>query len=955
MINMSLFNLFTVILNKIFSPKNTFYSVLFYFLYVVLLPSTLHASEVENNNSDNSHKLVIASSNNFPPINILDDKGQLTGFGRDLSTAVAKSLGLEVHHIHSGIWSNVLKWLDEGTADLIHDTGYTLERESYLDFTVPILEMPESIFVLNWQYDIHDISSLKGKKVACVNKHITHIYMQQFKEIQCYLVSPPVEGLLALINGKVDAFIYPEQIILYLSQQLKLADKLKVVGKPLRLLTWSMTVKKGNKNLLEKLNRGINAVKESGEYKKIYNKWFGKHLFSGYSKKTVFIITISAVLFSILLVITIALMLYVRGIKKANQALADSENKYRTLIDKLPMNVFLKDTNSVYLSCNQRYADSLGVKPEDIVGKNDFDFHPDNAKIYQSGDQVIMISGLTHEFVEEHVENGRKIYINTIKTPVYNDAGELTGVLGLFWDITAEKEAQQEIMLKEKEHREMLESMVIAVLTIDETGKILTFNKAAEKLFGYAAAEIIGQTVNQLMPESAASRHDKYIQQYDEKRELEFTKLNREVTGQTKDKKIFPIFVSVAELPFKGGEQRRFIASCQDLTELKQQQEQIRQTQKMNALGKLTGGIAHDFNNLLGIILGYAEILGDKLKDQPKLEEFAYQIQNAGKRGGKLIKKLLAFSSKEMSEANSININVLLLDEQDMLNKILTARIKLVFDLDETLWSVWLNDSDLEDAILNMCINAMHAIEENGQITIETKNIKLDEVDAQQLDLQPGDYVLLSITDTGSGMDDVTKEKIFEPFYSTKGEKGTGLGLSQVYGFIERSAGGIKVDSEPEHGTQFSLYFPRYIGGNNQIETIKENILNYVGGKETILIVDDEIVLLNLLSEVLSQKGYSVLCAERAEQALKIMENESIDLIISDVVMPEMDGYQFASIVQEKYPDTKIQMVSGFTDDSQMGIKDQSLHENLLRKPYQVQILLKRIRSLLDGQADKDV
>ena len=943
MINRLIFNSFNTILYKAFA------CVLFCFLYLVFLSSTLYANEIEDSNtSDNSQKLVIASSNNFPPINTLDDNGQLTGFGRDLSTAVAKSLGIKVQHIHSGNWSNVLKWLDEGTADLIHDTGFTPERESYLDFTVPILEMPESIFVLNWQYDIQDISSLKGKKVACVNHHITHLYLQQFKEIQCYLVSTPVEGLLALINGKVDAFIYPEQIILYLSQQLKLSDKLKVVGKPLRVLSWSMTVKKGNKELLEKLNRGIKAVKESGKYKKIYNKWFGKHLFSGYSTKSVFAITTSAVLLAIFLVVTIGLLFYVRGIKKANQALADSENKYKTLIDKLPMNVFLKDTNSVYLSCNQRYADSLGIKSEDIVGKNDFDFHPDNAQIYQSGDKVIMVSGETHDFVESFIDNGREIFIQTIKTPVYNDAGELTGVLGIFWDITAEKEAQQEIILKEKEQREMLNSMVSAVLTIDDTGKILTFNKAAEKLFGYAADEIIGQTVNHLMPDSSAGRHDGYLKHYDEKRELSFIKLNREVIGQTKNKETFPVFVSVAELPHQEGEHRHFIASCQDLSEIKQQQEQIRQTQKMDALGKLTGGIAHDFNNLLGIILGYAELLDSKLKDQTKLKKYAHEIQSAGKRGSKLTKKLLNFSSTEMSEANRININELLLAEQDMLSKSLTVRVKLVFDLDEDLWPVWLNGGDLENAILNMCINAMHAIEGNGQITIQTQNIKLDEADVQQLDLPPGDYVSLSIIDTGSGMDDVTREKIFEPFYSTKGEKGTGLGLSQVYGFIERSTGGIKVNSMLDHGTEFILYFPRYTGDDDQNKTTKENILTDVSGKETILVVDDEKILVDLLSEVLGQKGYAVLCAERAEQALKIMEKEPVDLIISDVVMPEMDGYQFVSIVQEKYPDIKIQMVSGFTDESHLGIKDKSLHENLLHKPYQIEELLKRVRSLLD-------
>lgn len=381
---------------------------------------------------------------------------------------------------------------------------------------------------------------------------------------------------------------------------------------------------------------------------------------------------------------------------------------------------------------------------------------------------------------------------------------------------------------------------------------------------------------------------------------------------------------------------------------LTKKDEQLRLSQKMDALGKLTGGVAHDYNNMLGVIIGYAELLKNALSEQPKLFKYAHEVIHAGERSSKLTKKLLAFSRQKTPESDRVDINVLLKNQQHMLEKTLTVRIKLAFDLANDLWPVWLDASDTEDAILNMCINAMHAIEDNGQLTIRTSNEHFSEVDAQSLSLAAGDYVALSITDTGSGMDEVTKEKIFDPFYSTKGDKGTGLGLSQVYSFVGRSNGEIKVYTELDHGTQFTLYFPRY-NKNRRVDPSTQDIQpSEFGGDESILIVDDESALLGLTCEILQQRGYNTHSAEGGKQALRILENESIDLLISDIVMPEMDGFQLISIVQEKYPTVKIQLASGFVDDRHADTVDDSLRNNLLLKPFNSRTLLQRVRVLLD-------
>ncbi len=382
-------------------------------------------------------------------------------------------------------------------------------------------------------------------------------------------------------------------------------------------------------------------------------------------------------------------------------------------------------------------------------------------------------------------------------------------------------------------------------------------------------------------------------------------------------------------------------------TEREQQEEKLRRSQKMDALGKLTGGIAHDYNNMLGVIMGYAELLEEMVKGQPELSSFASEIYRAGERGANLTKKLLSFSRQKSSDAISLEINAVLKEQQQMLEKTLTVRITLTLDLADNLWRVRLDQNDLEDAIINMSINAMHAIEGNGKLKIETRNEVISETEENLYQVKAGEYVLLSITDTGSGMDDSMKEKIFDPFFSTKGEKGTGLGLSQVYGFVERSQGSIQVYSEIGYGTRFTLYFPRYFDGESEEYDDKIDEEINLSGTETILIVDDEPALVKLSSTILKQNGYHVFTAGNAQQALDILEKESVDLLLSDVIMPDMDGYQLAAAVMEKYPDIKIQLASGFSDDRHLDMSDNSLHEHLLHKPYHSKTLLKRIRQLL--------
>ena len=543
-------------------------------------------------------------------------------------------------------------------------------------------------------------------------------------------------------------------------------------------------------------------------------------------------------------------------------------------------------------------------------------------------------------------KDGSEYQIADSAAPIRNDDNDILGMVLVFNDVTEEYLLREAAAKSRRVLQAIMDHSPAVIYVKDVNGRLIFVNQRCEKLFHNKYENIVGKNQHDIFPAEIADkmqRNDKVVLETGEVLEYE-EEVPHDDGMHTYTSILFPLFDDTDNI----------YAVCgisTDITERKQQEEQLRRTQKMDALGKLTGGIAHDFNNLLGVVTGYAKLIEDQLgEEQSRLANYALQIHHAGERGARLTKKLLAFSRKKSSEARKLQLNALLQEQQHMLEKTLTVRIKLVFDLMEDLWPVWLDASDMEDAILNLGINAMHAIEGNGQLTLQTRNESLSAQDAQQLNLEHGDYVTLNVIDTGFGMDKATIERIFDPFFSTKGNQGTGLGLSQVYGFVKRSHGAIKVHSEPGNGSQFMLFFPRYYASEQDRQAPENYKTLELKGNESILIVDDEPALLSLSGEILQQQGYQVFCAERAEVALEILGTEAVDLLLTDVIMPDMDGYQLAATVQKKYPDIKIQLLSGFSDNHHVDMIDDSLRQNLLHKPINAHILLQRIRILLDSE-----
>lgn len=630
---------------------------------------------------------------------------------------------------------------------------------------------------------------------------------------------------------------------------------------------------------------------------------------------------------------------------KLREAAAKGRRDLQSIMDNSPAVVYVKDIDGRFTFINQQFEKLFHIQRENIIGKTLHDVFPkDIADEMRRNDIEVKEAGIALKSEEvAPQDDGPHTYVS-IKFPLLDETNNIYAVCGISTDITERKKIEDDIRSSAQHLKLYREQTPLATIEWNTDFQVVDWNAAAEKMFGYTLDEVKGRNfVDVMLPDNAVVDVEQIWQGLMTQTGGELS-VNENVT---KDGKIILCEWHNTPIRDESGKVIGAASIVQDITKQRQQEEQLRRSQKMDALGKLTGGVAHDYNNMLGVVLGYAELLKDMLSDQPTLAKYANEIYHAGERGAKLTKKLLAFSRKESTDEAMLNINTLLLDEKNILDKTMTARIKVVLDLADDLWPVWLDSGDLEDAILNMSINAMHAMEDHGTFTLRTSNEHFNEMDALTLNIKEGDYVLLSVIDTGSGMDEITRDKIFEPFFSTKGKKGTGLGLSQVYGFVERSNGVIKVYSELGQGTRFSLYFPRYEKSlGKEQETKAQNSVDLTG-KETILVVDDELVLLKLTSEMLTKKGYNIFSAQSAKEALEILENESIDLLLTDIIMPEMDGYELTAIVQEKYPDIKVQLASGFTDDRHIDKVDEELTQNLLHKPYDAQTLYKKIRELL--------
>lgn len=520
-------------------------------------------------------------------------------------------------------------------------------------------------------------------------------------------------------------------------------------------------------------------------------------------------------------------------------------------------------------------------------------------------------------------------------------------------DITASKLLEQS--LRESEyHFKVLSDATFEGVVIHRDGIVVEANQSAAELYGYnSPQELIGVNIRQhLTPPSL-----EILQRWRSESSQGSYEGSYEVTVVRKDGTHVPVIARGKAIEYLGQPAR--IVAGRDLTEFKQAEETLRKTQlqllhsqKMESIGRLAGGIAHDFNNFLTVIQGYSDLLAAELKGQILPEQYLLEIQKAAERATTLTQQILAFSRKRVLQPRVINLNRVVAEMGKMLERLIGEDVEIITLLDPPLGSIWADPAQLEQILLNLTVNARDAMPGGGNLKIQTENVELSkEISGFQRQVRPGKYVLLSVTDTGEGMDKETLPHIFEPFFTTKEEgKGTGFGLATVYGIVEQSGGNIQVFSEKGLGTIFKIYLPRVDEKEEEEETKAAG--KRVNGRETLLVVEDDELVRVLINRIMTRYGYRVLLANDGWKALAICQKHvgNIDLLLSDLVMPQMSGQELADQARQMRPGIKVLFMSGYNRGN--GPQEGKLgeEEELITKPFTPDELARKVREVLDGK-----
>jgi two-component system cell cycle sensor histidine kinase/response regulator CckA len=475
-----------------------------------------------------------------------------------------------------------------------------------------------------------------------------------------------------------------------------------------------------------------------------------------------------------------------------------------------------------------------------------------------------------------------------------------------------------------------------------ESRRFLEVNRPAADLYGYSTEEFRSMTLSDLQPDPEVRQ---FLEQlHDSAKTPPSTWRHRTKSGRAID-----VEMAVHEIQFGGRSAQ--LAVLIDVTGRREMEEQLRQAQKMEAVGMLAGGVAHDFNNLLTIINGYTQLILNNLKPGDKNRHSAEQIMKAGERAGALTNQLLAFSRRQVLQLKVIDLNQAVASLGTMLQRLIGEDIDLRLDLRPDLGRVSADTSQLEQVLMNLAVNARDAMPQGGTLTIETANVQLDDSYAgKHLAVKPGAYVLLAVSDSGSGMDEATRQRLFEPFFTTKAPgKGTGLGLSTVFGIVKQSGGSVEVYSEPGCGSSVKVYFPRV----DQPVPVEEEGRKRQSprGTETILLVEDDEMVRNLVRETLEREGYKVIGAADPLEAQRIAEGHrsKIQLLITDVVMPRLSGKELAKLLVERRPEMKVLYMSGYTDSAIVNSGILQKEVAFLQKPFTPAALTSKVRDVLES------
>ncbi len=625
--------------------------------------------------------------------------------------------------------------------------------------------------------------------------------------------------------------------------------------------------------------------------------------------------------------------------KKAEKALVESEARFRILAEGAFEEVVVS-RDGIFLDFNEVFSSICGYTAQELVGSRVLEIvAPEFRDLVQ--EHIMSGNVEAYESVLIH-KDGRVIpvQIKAKNIPYMGGVARLTSVRSVE-SIKKAEEVQKRLATAITQAAE-------AILITDAEGIIQYVNPALERISGFSSAETLGHTPRIFK----SGEHDDIFYQKLWATIKAGNIWSGRLINRRKDGKLYYEQATISPVIDDSGKIVNFVAVKRDITEFLDVTNQLFQSQKMEAIGTLAGGIAHDFNNILQISLGYSQLLAADKNLPPNLREDAMNIYEASKRGADLVHRLLTFSKKTVAQLKPLKLNDRINEIRKMLVRTIPKNIDMQLMLAEDLATINADPIQIDQVIMNVVVNARDAMPDGGVLTIETSNVTLDEEYLKtHLNIKPGRYVLLALTDTGIGMDEQTMSRIFEPFYTTKEHgHGTGLGLSVVFGIIRQHGGFIRYYSQPGFGTTCKIYFPALTSDETQVEPVAEKKPR--GGSETILIVDDEEQIIDFLNRALEKAGYTVINARNGQEALDLYcrNRERISLVILDLIMPEMDGKKCLEELLKVDKSVKVLIASGFSANGRIGEVVRTGARGFVTKPFDVGQILNMIRDVIDGR-----
>jgi len=607
----------------------------------------------------------------------------------------------------------------------------------------------------------------------------------------------------------------------------------------------------------------------------------------------------------------------------AEEALIESEERYRIVAETALDAITTIDESGQILFVNRSAERIFGYSAQDMIGFN-------LALLLPAYTQGIPE---TREFTGRH-QDGHDIFLE-VSFGTFTQGSRVLAT-GILRDVSRRHRAEEELRDANETLRALIEATPLAIVAIDSAEKVSKWNSAAEKMFGWSESEVLGRKSDWRELGEASRRS---------------ASITKEATLRKKDGNYVEVAISTGPLAGQGGAHGGAVSVITEITERKRLEEQLRQAQKMDAVGRLAGGVAHDFNNLLTVIIGYGEMLMNGLTADTRPREYALEVLRAAEKACTLTKQLLAFSRRQVTYPVLLDINPVVAGVSNMLRRLIAEDVELVLLLSPTLGTVRADPGQIEQIIINLVVNARDAMPGCGRITIETGIAELgDEYAQTHFDVKPGRYVSISVTDTGQGMAQTTQSHIFEPFFTTKDVgKGTGLGLSTIYGIVKQNNGSIWVYSEPGNGSTFKIYLPA-VDERPPVELLVGRAV-LERGDETILLVEDEAGLREMARELLEGQGYTVLAAADSQEAMRICNGHPgpVDLLLTDLVLPTASGNELARRLHGIRSQIRVLFMSGYPAETivERGVLEPGAA--FLEKPFTPDALARKVRQALDG------